>query len=112
MILQACEQVEAAAGSLTGEALSTAVTDATTMIYEACSFQDLTGQRITKVVSALKAIDDRVARICELLDLKAEDAAAAPEPEPDDDSRLLNGPAMPDAAMSQDDIDRILDGLD
>ena len=34
--------------------------DATTRIYEACSFQDITGQRITKVVKALHGIEEKV----------------------------------------------------
>ena len=33
---------------------------ATTQIYEACGFQDITGQRITKVVSTLKNIEEKV----------------------------------------------------
>ena len=37
--------------------------DATTRIYEACGFQDITGQRITKVVATLKAIERKVAQI-------------------------------------------------
>ena len=37
--------------------------EATTRIYEACSFQDITGQRITKVVSTLKTIEAKVASI-------------------------------------------------
>ncbi len=37
--------------------------DATTRIYEACSFQDITGQRITKVVATLKTIERKVAHI-------------------------------------------------
>ena len=37
--------------------------DAVTQIYEACSFQDITGQRITKVVTTLKAIEGKVAHI-------------------------------------------------
>ena len=34
-----------------------------TRIYEACSFQDITGQRIGKVVTALKAIEGRVQQV-------------------------------------------------
>ena len=48
--------------SLTGEP-ATKLQDATTRIYEACSFQDITGQRITKVVTTLKTIEAKVAQI-------------------------------------------------
>src|SRR5690349_4799248 len=61
-ILDCCETLEGMQPRLSGpdaEALSGAVT----RIYEACSFQDITGQRIAKVVSALKAIESRVAAV-------------------------------------------------
>ncbi|MEQ9123096.1 MAG: protein phosphatase CheZ [Alphaproteobacteria bacterium] len=113
-ILDACEQVEAAV-DLTGDALAATLTEATTAIYQACNFQDLTGQRVGKVVSTLRNIDRRVKAMCLAFGL---DDDPPPQPEPDemakedDESRLLNGPALPDQAMSQDDIDRILAGLD
>jgi chemotaxis regulatin CheY-phosphate phosphatase CheZ len=34
--------------------------EAVVKIFEACNFQDLTGQRITKVVRALSFIEERV----------------------------------------------------
>ena len=37
-----------------------AVMAAVTSIYEACTFQDITGQRVTKVVNMLKVIEARV----------------------------------------------------
>ena len=37
--------------------------DATTRIYEACGFQDITGQRITKVVNTLKIIEAKVGQL-------------------------------------------------
>ena len=42
---------------------ATKLQDATTRIYEACSFQDITGQRITKVVATLKTIEAKVTQI-------------------------------------------------
>jgi len=32
-------------------------------IFEACSFQDITGQRVTKVVTVLRQIEDRVGKL-------------------------------------------------
>ena len=61
-ILDCCEILEGLQPRLSGpdaEALSGAVT----RVYEACSFQDVTGQRIGKVVSALGAIESRVAAV-------------------------------------------------
>ena len=35
-------------------------------IFEACSFQDITGQRINKVIKLLDSIDERVGKLNEL----------------------------------------------
>ena len=61
-ILSSCETLDDVAGSVTGEPAAR-LQDATTRIYEACSFQDITGQRITKVVATLKTIEAKVAQI-------------------------------------------------
>ena len=49
----------ALAGDVPSE-VSTKLMDITTGIYEACNFQDITGQRITKVVTALQQIEGKV----------------------------------------------------
>ncbi|MFN6953949.1 MAG: protein phosphatase CheZ [Acetobacteraceae bacterium] len=99
-ILDACERIEgiqAKVGKRNGEALAAEVT----RIYEACSFQDITGQRIAKVVSALKAIEARIAA--------ATGGAPAEDTAPDTEGRrLAEGPQLPVAATSQDEIDRLL----
>src|SRR3546814_10175717 len=41
--------------------LAEKITDAVTRVYEACNFQDITGQRITKAVKALQHIEQKVA---------------------------------------------------
>lgn len=82
-------------------------------IYEACNFQDLTGQRISKVVNALKFIEERVIRMMEIwggIEGLA-DVEADTKPEREGDAALLNGPALEtdlDVA-SQDDIDALFD---
>ena len=60
-ILECCETLDEVGPRLSGE-LAAKLTDVTTRIYEACSFQDITGQRITKVVGALKVIETKVAQ--------------------------------------------------
>ena len=54
---ESCETLDDVAGSTERRARRRKLQDATTRIYEACSFQDITGQRITKVVGTLKAIE-------------------------------------------------------
>jgi len=106
-ILSVCEALDSIAGKLDGEAQS-GLQDATTRIYEACSFQDITGQRITKVVGALKAIESKVAHIVYAFGYTRE----APPPPPPPGNVLLNGPQLPANAMDQADIDKLLSGMD
>ena len=87
-ILESCELLDRLASQLSG-AHAEALNNATTKIYEACSFQDITGQRITKVVKALQAIEMKVASLCAISGQPAKLAmvvAAGGE-------GLLNGPA-------------------
>lgn len=46
------------------------VTNHVTSIFEACSFQDLTGQRVQRVVAALEKVEERLNQINEVLNLK------------------------------------------
>lgn len=129
-IMDATEVIEAVASEIDGDA-SGRLTDATTMIYEACSFQDLTGQRITKVVRMLKSIEDRVDNLIKAFDPETLAAARAASGPTDvqaagnygrqqsaaigdrvDDSALLNGPQSSASAMAQDDIDALLASFD
>jgi chemotaxis protein CheZ len=106
-ILASCETLDEVAGEMSGEA-ATKLQDATTRIYEACSFQDITGQRITKVVGTLKTIESKVAQIIATFgDHASADVAATPDM-PSSDADLLNGPQLPHQAMDQDDIDKLL----
>jgi chemotaxis protein CheZ len=105
-ILTSCETLDAVAGSLEGEPAAK-LQDATTQIYEACSFQDITGQRITKVVGTLKAIEIKVAQIVAAFGSSA-DRARTEEADIPAEAALLNGPQHPAVAMDQSDIDRLL----
>jgi chemotaxis protein CheZ len=105
-ILTSCETLDAVAGSLEGEPAAK-LQDATTQIYEACSFQDITGQRITKVVGTLKAIETKVAQIVAAFGSSA-DRTRTGEADIPAEAALLNGPQHPAVAMDQSDIDRLL----
>ena len=103
-ILDCCEVLEGVAGRV-GGAEAEALQGAITRIYEACSFQDITGQRIGKVVKALKAIEERVATVTGRYMEGAAPAAEEPETE---GRRLAEGPQLPGSAVSQAEIDRLL----
>ena len=109
-ILESCETLDTLAETLAGE-LAAKLQDATTHIYEACSFQDISGQRITKVVATLKAIETKVAQIIAAFGhriVAGDEAELLLEGE----AALLNGPQLPDAAMGQSEIDRLLASFD
>ena len=111
-ILDACEILEGLQSQLSAEG-GAALSGAVTRIYEACSFQDITGQRISKVVNALKAIETRVAAAS----TRFAGVAQAPLPKADAASQtegeaLANGPQLPAAASSQAEIDRLLASFD
>ena len=106
-ILETCETLDRVAGEVSAE-MAQALQDATTRIYEACSFQDITGQRITKVVATLKTIDAKVALIVETFTgRRSSDVVSAPAP-----VVLENGPQLPGQAMDQSDIDKLLASFD
>lgn len=68
-------------------------------IYEACSFQDISGQRIKKVLKHLSALEGQLSRL-------SETARGAGVVEKQDDG-LLNGPALASEAPSQAEIDAL-----
>ncbi len=100
-ILECCEAVDALAAALP-DAASRAVQGLTTRIYEACSFQDITGQRIAKIVATLQTIEARVADLHDVFGRSGSPRRAG------EGRGLLNGPQLPTAAMAQSDIDRLL----
>jgi chemotaxis protein CheZ len=112
-ILACCETLDEVGAAASGE-MAAKLTDVTTRIYEACSFQDITGQRITKVVATLKTIEEKVASIIAAFGDRSE-MTAAPLPVASSvvtEASLLNGPQLPTAAMDQSEIDRLLASFD
>jgi chemotaxis protein CheZ len=109
-IMAACEAIEKRA-SITGD---NALIDEVTRIYEACGFQDITGQRISKVVATLRQIETKIDHLLSALDRRMGpiDHAAPVADQRQGDKALLNGPQMPAKAVSQDDIDRLLAEFD
>lgn len=79
-------------------------------VFTACSFQDLTGQRTTKVINALRYIEQRVAALIALWGLSESDAGNPP-PGPEDarpDGHLLHGPSLD--GIDQGEVDRLMAG--
>ncbi|HEX2524693.1 MAG TPA: protein phosphatase CheZ [Geminicoccus sp.] len=108
-ILDSCETIEGLSGDLSQERAAT-MGSAITAIYEACNFQDLTGQRISKIVATLQEIERRISVLIARTDgmlgrcSPTEDTPAAAKEVP----QLLNGPALPGQGVSQDDVDALI----
>ena len=105
-IMDAAETIEGVAGKV-DPASAAALTDAVTQIYEASSFQDITGQRITKVVRSLQLMETKLGTLMAAFG-PLEAATAAPLT---GDEALLNGPQLGRNSSSQTDIDALFDGL-
>ncbi len=79
----------------------------------ACSFQDVTGQRITKVVNSLNFIEERLNKMIDIWNIEHGtadvQAIALPKNDTREDKGLLHGPQNEAAGMSQDDIDSMFD---
>ena len=115
-IFEAVESIETLAEKMPEE-IADQVSMAITSIYEACGFQDITGQRITKVVTALQKVESKVDALLHAFgdDLMPADVPKKPEKKTTapsgaparPDEGLMNGPQLPEDAISQDDIDAL-----
>ena len=99
--------------SHTGDSAVVATADeigeTTTDLYEACNFQDITGQRIKKVVNTLQFVEERLAA---MIDIWGADTLAVMDTSNgglDDKGKLLKGPQLEEDAIAQEDIDKLFD---
>lgn len=112
-ILEAAEQIQEKAWTLRESGAEDAVCDEidakATEIFMACSFQDLTGQRTTKVVQVLRYLESRInlmINIWGIEDIEADATAGPVDSRPD--AHLLNGPQLNGPAVSQNNIDELM----
>lgn len=106
-IMDAAEAIERAATEAPAP-LANKLTEAVTNIYEASAFQDITGQRITKIVRALQSLESKLnSLVCAFGPLDEEESAQ----EPHGKASLLNGPQLEKNASSQTDIDALFESL-
>lgn len=82
-------------------------------IFEACSFQDITGQRISKVVETLDHIEKRIAKFAKHIGIEDQNVGLAIDVHERDRKQrkkdlLLNGPQNAGEGVSQDEIDSLL----
>jgi chemotaxis protein CheZ len=119
-ILEAAESIDNAAAALSKvtspdqqKLLSEEIQERVVSIFEACNFQDLTGQRIKKVMNTMKFIENHITVMMDIWG--GVDAIKAHAPALVDtregDAKLLNGPRLEGDVghASQDDIDALFD---
>ena len=117
-ILEAAESIDQAASALAKvnsldqqKILSEEIQERVISIFEACNFQDLTGQRISKVMTTMKFIEHHINVMMDIWGgvdaIKAHAPAIVDTREGDD--KLLNGPKLDGDVghASQDDIDAL-----
>ena len=106
-IMEAAEEIMSADAS-DPDAYKALVDDKMIVIFEACSFQDITGQRIRKVVRTLSWIEERLGRLTHTLKIENSESH---EPETEEERRhrelILHGPQMKGAGVSQDFVDDV-----
>ncbi|MBI1208583.1 MAG: chemotaxis protein CheZ [Azospirillum sp.] len=121
-IMDGCDVIGGLAAQVPPE-IGQKLTEVVTGIYEACNFQDVTGQRITKVVRALKHIESKIDALVVAFGEQVGASAPTPSTQPlaaapgaaaggDPDGYLLHGPSLPGQAIDQDEIDRLLASFD
>jgi chemotaxis protein CheZ len=119
-ILEAAESIDQAASALAKvnspdqqRILSEEIQERVISIFEACNFQDLTGQRISKVMNTMKFIENHINVMMDIWGgvdaIKAHVPAIVDTREGDE--KLLNGPKLDGDVghASQDDIDALFD---
>jgi len=113
-IMDAAEAIDALAAEAGGENAGR-IGEQVIKIFEACSFQDITGQRAAKVVGALREIERRIDGLLATAGVSISGAKAAPaikEKAATDDGDLLSGPQLPEDAKTQAEIDKLFSSLD
>jgi chemotaxis protein CheZ len=108
-IMTAAEEI-LACDAVTLEAHAAYASERAMFILEACAFNDLAGQRVSKISDVLRVIEERTRRFASELGI-----TDAPDCETEDERRnreaLLNGPAVGDAGNNQQSIDDLFASL-
>lgn len=117
VIMQVAEHLDELARELTTHVTDSYVvsrlnemTELITKLFEACSFQDLTGQRITKVVKTIDFIEERIEMMQVIWGRKDIERMPVPNDEISkmDAGLVLHGPSdASQGAISQDEVDKL-----
>ncbi len=115
-ILDAADVIQSKLKEIKDKSSAAAVNDigaAATKIYDACNFQDITGQRINKVLATLEFLQAKVNNLKKLFDENADnfvpEASGGIRKDTRKDAKLMAGPQL--KGPSQDQIDKLFANL-
>lgn len=113
-IMDAADEIQNASSTLEDKETANKITEQTNKIYDACSFQDITGQRINKVLRTIEEVENRVVKLVTLFGGTLPDGYEPkdqPERRERPDEALMEGPQLSSERPSQEDIDKLFDSL-
>lgn len=109
-ILASAERVQHIAWSLREQGIDPAICDLieahAAEIFTSCSFQDLTGQRIRKVIEVLRFLEARIDAMIKIWRL--DEFEFVPSSVPAQPASLMQGPAKPGEGMQQEAVDDLI----
>ncbi len=108
-IMDAAETIEAVAVTIDPQNAAK-LRAAATNIYEASAFQDITGQRITKITRAMQGMESKLGVLLEAFG--PDDRGERNDAPMSGDQALLNGPQLESKANNQADIDALFASLE
>ncbi|MEH6631994.1 MAG: protein phosphatase CheZ [Halopseudomonas aestusnigri] len=117
-ILDANERIEQTVNELSGllhddtdvQTACDKIANEVITILEASNFQDVTGQRMTKIINTLRFIEDRIVSMINIWGAEAfMDLPVGADDEREGDDQLMNGPSAENEGITQDDIDALFD---
>jgi chemotaxis protein CheZ len=117
-VLGASEQIENCVREITGMhpndenlcMLGDQIAEEIIKIFEACNFQDITGQRTTKVIKTIRFIEERILALINIWGVDAfRDLPVNEQPVTDGDAALMNGPQLENQGITQDEINALFD---
>ena len=94
------------------DALCDQITKKSMETMEACSFQDITGQRVSKIVRSIRFIEERVEALADVWGRDEIETLSPDLPRADGEVEgglKLEGPQLSENAISQDEIDKLFD---
>ncbi|MBF0392049.1 MAG: protein phosphatase CheZ [Alphaproteobacteria bacterium] len=119
-ILESSEKIDILTGTIQAHIKDTFIRHQTdeirehvVTIFEACNFQDITGQRITKIVNTLKYVEDRINAMVNIwgadafVEMTHSLGGGDHHNHKDEEQKLLNGPQLENKGISQSEIDAL-----